>query len=64
MVSRDCKLEALFRHSVHDGVDALLRVLAPDELINWGALPYQGVLQYLSDRLAEELLEIGKTEEI
>ena len=57
MLIRARKIEVKFEQSVREQAELLLQFLAPDELINWGALSYPAVLEYLRDRLREEIIE-------
>lgn len=62
-ISRSQKLETNFRNAVHEEVEKLLRLLAPDELIVWGPLSYKNMLNYLRRKIEQELVEIEAKDE-
>lgn len=55
---RSRKIEINFENAVHEEAERLLRLLAPDELITWGALNYRNMLNYLRVEIEKEIAAI------
>lgn len=63
MMTRDQRVEAHFKNSVREESERLLRLLAPDDLIIWGALNHIELLYYLLDKISAEVAEIQSMKE-
>lgn len=63
MLTRKQKLESHFRYDVQEHAERLLKILASDELIKWGALTYPNMLLYLRDRIEEEIAAVTTPED-
>lgn len=57
-MTREERIEKMFRDAVHGHTDELLKLLAPDELMEWSGLTYFKALIYLRDSITKELGEL------
>ena len=55
--------ESHFRKDVTKTIEQLLRLLAPQDLINWGGMRYDELITYLINSLKEEGKRIKEIDE-
>lgn len=59
---RQQNIEQQHRNTVRDITEALLRILAPHEMIDWLGLNYDDMLEYAMKALEQEYADVSEAE--